>query len=160
MKKVFAVIGGQVFISQAVVEQAALAISKVVVMDCGTGELKFAERPVSLGDEVLLEQLRQAAEKGARAGYQTALEDFKQGKQRIAQVISEMSARTKADEALATYVITLGRMAGDDAVEAGKLFAADIGAGVVEEKPVDKIWSIKVGLTPGGTFYCAGIGPA
>lgn len=160
MSKVFAVIDGQVFISQAVVEQAAQAIRKVVVMDCGTGELKLAEMPVVLGDEVLLEQLRKAAEEGARAGYKTALEDFRQVERREARVISEMSARAKADEALATYVMTLGRMAGDDAARDGKLFAAGIGNGLADEKPADSLWSIKIGVTPGGTFYCAGIGPA
>lgn len=133
MNKIFAVIGGQVFISQAVVEQAASAISKAVVMDCGTGELKFAEKPAALGDEFLLEQLRQAAENVDRA---------------------------KADEAIATYVMTLGRMVGDDAAGDGKLLAVGIGAGVADDKPTDSIWSIKIGVTPGGTFYCAGIGPA
>lgn len=147
MNKVFAVIGGQVFISQAVVEQAALAISKVVVMDCSTGELKFAEKPVALGDEVLLEQLRQAAENGARAAYQTALEDFKQDEERKAQLISEMSARAKADEALATYVMTLGRMTGDD--------PADAASGPSAE---GSRWQIKIAATPEGMLYAAGIG--
>lgn len=133
MNKIFAVIGGQVFISQAVVEQAASAISKAVVMDCGTGELKFAEKPAALGDELLLKQLRQAAENVDRA---------------------------KADEAIATYVMTLGRMVGDDAAGDGKLLAVGIGAGVADDKPADSLWSIKIGVTPSGTFYCAGIGPA
>lgn len=159
MSKVFAVIDGQVFISQAVVEQAAQAVRKIVVMDCATGELKLAEMPVALGDEVLLEQLRQAAEKGARAGYQTALEDFRQDARRRSQLISEISASAKADEAIATYVMTLGRMAGDAAGD-GKLFAAGIGTGLTDDKPADSLWSIKIGVTPGGTFYCAGIGPA
>ncbi|WP_145155569.1 hypothetical protein [Pseudomonas oryzihabitans] len=181
MNKVFAVIGGQVFISQSVVEQAAQAIRKAVVMDCGTGELKFAEVPADdanewlekiagqllqsqLGaelradiekvpapvDQGLLDQIREAAAKGAREGYLAVVEDLNKPE----------AYKAKADEGLANYVKDLGRMAGDDTGGDGKLFASDIGTGVAEEKPADTLWIIKVGVTPGGTFYCAGIGPA
>ncbi len=131
MKKVFAVIDGQICIHQDLIEQAGRVIGGAVVMDPDTGELMIVESLADNAEEKLLEKIRKAAQEGDKAGYQDALESIRK---------ALPSGRTQ--------------------VESGKFTSAGIGAGVEFDLPDDALWNLKIGVSPQGILYCAGIGPA
>jgi len=196
MSKVFAVIGGQVFISQAVVEQAANAISKAVVMDCGTGELKLVDAPPSdvaewlekitsqltvsplgaqliseveklpeIADPGLLEQIRKAAEEGAKGGYRAALEDLKQSEECKAQVISEISVRANSDNKLSQHIgiltSSIAKHHADSELTARVMHESSARSdqtAMSNEQQAQQCPAVKIGQTEDGMRYLSGIG--
>lgn len=135
MNKVFAVIGGQVFISQAVVEQAANAISKAVVMDCGTGELKLVDAPPSDVAEWLEKITSQLT-------------------------MSPLGAQLRADveegpEIADPGLLELIRKAAEEGAKAGYRTALE---DLKQGEDRSAVPQIKIAATPEGMLYVAGIG--